>query len=395
MEVSFTTSAGYSLSFAGDFKMTTPTDSPLFQEERAQTDDSLVLERGKTDQSLIGSQKKAERKSDEKVKNARQESDESRAQGRLDSDTKTLNKMNNRIMEERHDEDHNVERERTLVDAVIRDERTQKEALMNISLSKERAETDENLYRERLHVDLEVKREIVSHSETKIELTSRDEFLAIVSHDLRNPIGAIVSGSTHMLEDPSFQIDHEMKYWLEFIKRNAETSLRLISDLLDMERFAEGKLQIIKEPHNLNDLIRETIASFTHVASEKKIQLILKPTSNLRPVDCDRDRISQVLSNLIGNAIKFTPDEGSVTVGIEFINRETKISITDTGPGIAEDEKSKIFERFAQINNKDRRGLGLGLYISKMLIEAHAGKVGVKSTFGNGSTFFFVLPIGE
>ncbi len=372
--------------------MTIPTaDTTLFKEEREQTNESLTTERGKTDQSLEVSQKKAENKADQKVKNARTESDETRTQERLDSDNNKTHTNSHRVQEERNYEDDNVKKERKLVDAVIRDERDQHKVLMNLSLSKEREETDQSLSFERETVDQQVLKATASHTETKTELTTRDEFLAIVSHDLRNPIGAIVSGSTHLLEDPSFENSEEMKYWLAFIKRNAESSLRLISDLLDMERFAVGKLELAKDVFNLNELLNEVVTNFTHLAVEKRIQVTLKDLPPTK-VHADRDRISQVISNLLSNALKFTENDGSVTLEIKNTKEGIRTSVSDTGPGIAEEQKAKIFERFAQIKNADRRGLGLGLYISKMLVEAHKGQIGVVSTQGEGSTFSFTLP---
>ena len=112
----------------------------------------------------------------------------------------------------------------------------------------------------------------------------------------------------------------------------------------------------------------------------------------MAPMVCDGDRISQVLSNLLGNALKFTPQDGTISLGVLKTKEGIEISISDTGPGIPDDQMVKIFSRFTQINNKDRSGLGLGLYISKMLIEAHQGRIWVTSVPANGSTFTFILP---
>lgn len=390
--------------------MNNVTNPPLFKQERELTDESLGSEREKTDQSLEVKQNKTERKTDERVKNDRQESDDARAQGRLESDLRTNesagpNKKNNqesanRLNEERHHEDDTVDKERSQMDAVIREERKQKAILLNISMTKEREETDQSLSLERKQVDIEVEKssikfdiEQTSHSETKVALTSRDEFLAIVSHDLRNPIGAIQSAAEHLLGTPAADItETEMAYWLQFIKRNSAKSLRLISDILDMERIAEGKLQLEKCQCNLEELIADSIQSFVHESEEKSIKLERIASNISLNIICDRDRIGQVLINLIGNAIKFTPEEGHVSLAVQRVNNFLQISISDNGPGIADEEKTRIFDRLAQINNKDRRGLGLGLYISKMLVEAHKGNLTVTSTLGKGSTFIISLP---
>jgi signal transduction histidine kinase len=107
---------------------------------------------------------------------------------------------------------------------------------------------------------------------------------------------------------------------------------------------------------------------------------------------CDRDRIYQVLSNLVSNAVKFTPEGGSITVNVNFRENEVQVSVHDTGPGIPDDKKERIFERFVQLASNDRRGLGLGLHISKMLVEAHQGRLWVQSQVGEGSFFFFSIP---
>lgn len=387
----------------------------LLLEERELTDGSLVTERGKTDQSLEDLRQRTERDTDEMVKRDRQEVDEARAQNRNETDVEigaAIRKLGDeglpnslveeqrvvedRLNEERQSDDDAVGTERVLMDTAIRNERAHKEVLLNQSLDKQRGETDDNLLRERQRTDAEVRlrlelltREQSLHSATKAALTTRDEFLAIVSHDLRNPICAIVSYADLLLEG---QMCSEPRQFVEVIKRNAQTSLRLISDVLDIERFAEGKLELKLANEDLQKLVQESMESFVHIAAENKILLRTAPSSVPALGLCDRDRVGQVLSNLIGNAIKFTPEGGSVTLTVQQREEEVKVSVCDTGTGIPMEQQPRIFEKFAQIENKDRRGLGLGLYISKMLIEAHQGNLWVVSAPGAGSTFSFMLP---
>ena len=389
--------------------------------ERELTDESLVNERDRTDQSLVDLKDQTERETDQRVKGDRQEVDNAKAQHRTETDNEMdvvlreagsdsaqknsirqgEDAVENRLHEQRQSDDEAVGTERTLMDAAIREERVQKDILLNKSLSKERGETDENLSRERQGTDSQAQRhsELLAHeqslhSQTKADLTTRDEFLAIVSHDLRNPIGTIVSFANLLLRDSSSaQIDAQTKKWVEVINRNAKTSLRLIGDILDMERFAEGKLELQVAQFDIQDLIEESVESFSRVAAENHILLRALPSANISAVGvCDRDRIAQVLSNLIGNALKFTPSGGSVTLRVQQTEDELNVSVSDTGPGIPIEQQRRIFDRFAQITNKDRRGLGLGLYISKMLIEAHQGQLRVVSTPGAGSNFSFTLP---
>ena len=195
-----------------------------------------------------------------------------------------------------------------------------------------------------------------------------------------------------LLEDDSFRrIDRETRTWIEFIKRNADTSLRLIADLLDMEQVAEGKLQLKFGRHDVGKIMVEALEDYAQAASAKNILLRLNPEES-GDVLCDRDRIAQVLSNLIGNAIKFTPEGGSVELRASSDENEIKVSVHDTGPGIPDGKKERVFERFVQLGANDRRGLGLGLHISKMLIEAHHGRLWVDSKLGEGSAFNFALP---
>ena len=214
-----------------------------------------------------------------------------------------------------------------------------------------------------------------------------------MSHDLRNPIGAILSSAEMLMDHTSMiAIGDDAKRWIDMIRRNAQTSLRLISDILDMERIVEGKLSLQIAQQRIDDLIREIVESHAHVASSKHITLKASPINVDGLVNCDKDRVAQILSNLISNALKFTPNGGVINVSAEETQNEITVSVSDTGPGIPEEQKNRIFERFAQIGNRNRSGLGLGLYISKTLIESHHGKLWVTSTNGKGSTFWFTLP---
>ncbi len=395
--------------------MNTSKGLTTLRDERGQTDTSLVSERGKTDDSFAEHRKQTESDTDEQIKTDRQGADDARAQTRENIDAKTLSdrlgrtkakanrtdveiSADNTLLTQRTRDDAAVDFERNLMDAALVREREINDTEATKFFEREREETDKNLLRERTHSDSETLRssnlltsEVLSHKETRAALTSRDEFLAIVSHDLRNPIGAILSYSELLLEDSPHSIE-EAKKWAEVIRRNAQTSLRLISDILDMERFAEGKLQLNFASHNIDELIQETIETFKYAATERKISLRMAASKGNTRITCDRDRIAQVLGNLIGNAIKFTPENGLVSVEAHENENELEISVTDSGIGIPDTQKKRIFERYAQIENKNRQGLGLGLYISTMLIEAHRGKLEVTSTLGTGTVFTFSIP---
>ena len=333
--------------------MTNEKIQPPSKPERKKTDDSLINERDKTDAS---------------------------------------------IKEERRGADRAMELERTNVDALNVKERDEKNASDRDLLTEERVTTDRNLQEERVHSDSKerissgrLSDEIADHLKTKVALTSRDEFLAIVSHDLRNPLGAISSWVELFMEENT-KLDLDFKNGLELIKRNADTALRLIRDILDMESIAEGKFLLKSENCRIDKILAESVQSCGHIASTKSIHLTLEADTSVEVV-CDHDRILQVLSNLIGNAVKFTPDGGSIFLSATMNAAEVLVAVRDTGIGIPPEKQEIIFERFAQLAKEDRHGLGLGLYISKLIVEAHQGRLWVESSVGEGSTFKFTIPV--
>jgi signal transduction histidine kinase len=265
----------------------------------------------------------------------------------------------------------------------------------------ERFRTDAATERGRTHHQASAKssadllsREQESHRKTQTALTTREEFLAIVSHDLRNPLNHISMAAQNLFEEPGNQ--KEVKEIATSIKRSAGEMLRLIQDLLDIERIAIGKLILHYDKHDISEIIKEVVGDFQGDAAAKEITLIGKPEPGCGEVVCDRSRVVQVLSNLIGNAIKFTPARGRIRVSCERTgpeNEGVQVSVSDTGPGIAPEKIKTLFERFSQINSQDRRGIGLGLYIAKMMVEEHPGRIWVESKLGEGSTFHFTLPL--
>ena len=189
---------------------------------------------------------------------------------------------------------------------------------------------------------------------------------------------------------------NEVKEIAASIKRSSGEMLRLIQDLLDIERIAVGKLVLHYEKYDLGEIIKEVVRDFKRDAEAKEIALTAKLEGGCDEVICDRRRVEQVLSNLIGNAIKFTPAKGQICVHCERTGEKDKyvqVSVSDTGAGIAPEKIDSIFQRFSQINSRDRRGIGLGLYIAKMVVEEHPGRIWVESKLGEGSTFHFTLPV--
>ncbi|MGH7552953.1 MAG: GAF domain-containing sensor histidine kinase, partial [Longimicrobiales bacterium] len=225
-------------------------------------------------------------------------------------------------------------------------------------------------------------------------LRTRDEVLAIVSHDLRNPLNTIGMTTQFLLEAPCDPV--KLQKHLEVILRAEERMDRLIQDLLDVARIEAGKALAIQERmERPAELVREAHEAFAAQAHEKGIRFECNAPSELPMVSVDRGRILQVLSNLISNALKFTPRGGQVAVSVSAVDGEVQVSVRDTGPGIGAQERERIFLPFWQAKRATRTGAGLGLAISHGIIEQHGGRIWVESEIGAGTIVSFSLPAEE
>jgi signal transduction histidine kinase len=166
---------------------------------------------------------------------------------------------------------------------------------------------------------------------------------------------------------------------------------RLVGDLVDVVSIEAGRFAIAPTSCDAKALIREVLETFQPTASAKGISLNADTDGSLL-VRLDHERIFQVLANLLSNAIKFTDEDGTISVRVASVGSEARFSVADTGAGIAGNHLESIFERFWQVSQGDRRGLGLGLFISKCIVEAHGGRIWTESEIGKGSIFHFVLP---
>ena len=230
---------------------------------------------------------------------------------------------------------------------------------------------------------------------TQAALVARDLFLQAVSHDLRNPLGVISMGTSLMRKNLSSGNNDVGSLYqiLDTIERNTANMDRMISDLLDVERMVNGKLTLKLGKYDICAILRECEELFAPVLASKSISMTIETGHEPIFAEVDHDRVLQVLSNLIGNALKFTPNGGDVKLSARKKATKIEISVTDNGPGIPEDKKSEIFKRFSQVNSNTGHGLGLGLFISKWIVEAHGGRIGVVSELGKGSTFSFKLAV--
>ncbi|HMI54627.1 MAG TPA: ATP-binding protein, partial [Gemmatimonadaceae bacterium] len=220
---------------------------------------------------------------------------------------------------------------------------------------------------------------------------ARDDVLAVVAHDLRNPLNTVTMAVSLMLESTPPERVQERRQ-VEIVRRAADRMNRMIQDLLDVKRMESGRLTIDINPELPAGLIFDTVEMLRPLASGSKIRLDTNLEEGLPPVLADSARIQQVLSNLVGNAVKFTPHSGRITVCAERIDGEVRFGVIDTGPGIPPEQLPHIFGRFWQARTSDRRGIGLGLAIAKGIVEAHNGRIWVESHVGLGSTFYFTLP---
>jgi PAS domain S-box-containing protein len=222
---------------------------------------------------------------------------------------------------------------------------------------------------------------------------TRDEVLRVVAHDLRNPLGAIMLNAGLLREVSIADTDELAIKQIAAIERSAEIGSRLIEDLLDVARMEAGRLAVRSEPLEVEALLREAVELHGMQAGQKDLELDLAVASRLPRVAGDRHRLLQVLGNLIGNAIRFSPVGTRIVLEARPDDAMVRISVTDTGPGIAEEVQDGIFAPFWQGELESRKGTGLGLSIARGLVEAHGGSIGVESGSGRGSTFWFTLPV--
>jgi len=218
----------------------------------------------------------------------------------------------------------------------------------------------------------------------------RERILAVVSHDLRNPVAA-VELAVQLLRKINPNKSEEHARLLSKIDQSAHQMQRLISDLLDFGAIQSGHLSISRHSEQVHDLFKMAFDLAKPQAEAKQLHLEVVITNEIT-VLCDRERISQVLSNLLGNAIKFTPPGGTIRLSAEPRGGTIEISVTDSGPGISPNQLPKIFDLYWQAEETARMGSGLGLSIAKGIVETHGGTIGVESQRGKGSRFYFTLP---
>jgi signal transduction histidine kinase len=365
--------------------------------QRIKTNNSLRVEREKTDHAVAASQERIAKHADAVVELARDNADavldvardnadavldvaRDKADRLLQSGQRYADPAAAILVEERELADDSLRDARHHADETLRREREAHARSLEKFLPRERESTDRFLRSERMHSD--------------DALANRDDFLAIVTHDLRDLLGGIVvSAEVISRSAPESQDRGNMLAETQRIQRHAARMNRLIVDLTDVASIDAGKLAIAPSLRDLASLIAEAEDSFKATARAKGISVLSRITAPPLLAAFDHDRILQVLANLISNSLRFTPEGGKIIISGERDAADIRLSVVDTGPGIPERALDSIFERFSQAGRKDRRGgLGLGLYISRCIIEAHGGRIWAERQPGAGAKVVLTLP---
>jgi signal transduction histidine kinase len=351
---------------------------------RAKTDDSLRKERQNTDDARNRDRATAERHADGVIDQARDVADAVLGAARLRADRELLRTPQGGTTRaaragERAEADRTVRGDRATADVALRIDRNEQATALEALLVLERAATDAYLLTERARSDA-----AVAH---------RDDFLGMVAHDVRNLLNGIVLSLELLRPDEGEQDRPHIAGAAQRIRRYVARMNRLIGDLVDVTSIEAGKLAMTAARSDAAALAAEATETFQPAARERGIGLEAEIPAGPLYAEFDRDRMLQVFANLIANAIKFTPHGGKVVVRVEAARSMLRFSVSDTGVGIPEGMRDAVFERFWQVGENDRRGQGLGLYISKSIVEAHHGRIWAESTAGKGSQLYFTLPV--
>jgi len=249
--------------------------------------------------------------------------------------------------------------------------------------------------------NIQLDAKIAELSQRNIELFRankvKDDFLANMSHEFRTPLNAILGFAQVLREKPQLLTEDRAKKYAENIVTSGNRLLNMINDLLDLAKTQAGKMELHIEQISLDQLCRAALAAFSLETRQKRIKIKLQLDDNVPHLDTDAGKVQQILYNFLSNAVKFTPEHGRIEVRAQMLDeRNVRISVTDTGCGIAEADKEKIFQKFHQLGSPLTRsspGTGLGLAISRELAPMIGGTIGFESELGRGSTFWLDIPI--
>jgi signal transduction histidine kinase len=226
----------------------------------------------------------------------------------------------------------------------------------------------------------------------------KEEFLALTTHDLRSPLTVISGVISFFTSGRLGKLSPEQQNMVSMMERNAQSLIELVNDLLDASKLESGTLRLDVASIDLRGIIDELRETMEPLAREKGIALEVELAPNAPMVEADRPKLRRILVNLLSNAVKFTRKGGHVILKTEALGDQVRVSVSDTGVGIAPEDVERLFDKYEQARSRATRGekgTGLGLYITKQLVELHGGEIKVDSVVGSGSTFSFTLPVAR
>ncbi|MBI5623184.1 MAG: HAMP domain-containing protein [Elusimicrobia bacterium] len=221
----------------------------------------------------------------------------------------------------------------------------------------------------------------------------KEEFLHYITHDLRNPLGSAMGFIEVLLKGLVGNLSPEQHNMISSIQRSMSRLMAMVNNILDIAKMESGRMKVSLSSVNLGTVAARSISILESLSKQKKITVVFEAAGDYS-VDADPDMVERVYTNLLGNAIKFTPSEGKITLSAADEGDRIKCGVSDTGDGVPESYRDKIFEKFEQVAGQKRGGTGLGLTITKYFVEAHRGRVWVESEVGKGSQFYFTIPKG-
>ena len=245
-------------------------------------------------------------------------------------------------------------------------------------------------------MEVEKRKEELEEANEKLKILdeTKTNFLSTVSHELRTPLTSIKAFSEILLDNQGEDLETQMRF-LNIVNEESERLTRMINDLLDIAKIESGRQVWRINYYGIRGLIEESATAVSSLSEKKHIIIEKKIPEGLPEIYGDHDKLVQVITNLLSNALKFTDDEGVIAVSAQVIEDQIRVSVKDNGVGIPEDQIDKVFEKFHQVDSSDTRkkkGTGLGLAICKEIVEQHKGKIWVESQLGKGSTFYFTVP---
>lgn len=380
-------------------------------EHRAHTDASLYAERAATDSGEYWAEATAQQVLDDLIERDRIVADARLVKFRDSTDSllahhrsASPSRHGDRVAQERRIVDHGKKAEREDMDARVQHERQRsdlavetgrkEQELQHTRLEERRQDTDDQLSSERHDSDTTV---IALGHTTEALAVSEDQqghfedMLGMVTHDLRSPLSVIAMNAEAIAENTQ---DLSIQRSAQRVTRAAARMERLLADLLDVARIQAGTLRITRRAQGVDELLTEVLKTYGPLFANRGLIFTIDMPPTVVVASLDYDRVVQVLSNLLGNAMKFTPHGGAVTLRVRQRAQLVEFSLSDDGSGICPGDLPHIFERFWQIEKHTRRGLGLGLYICKKIVEAHDGTIMAESELGKGTTLRFTLPVG-